>query len=54
MLNVHSYGSAIDMPFWWLSTAFGEMVFILFFITWGLLIIDLGLLAIYLVRKIIK
>lgn len=40
------------IPFWWLETSFGKMVFVMIIITWGLVLIDLFLVALALVRYI--
>jgi hypothetical protein len=39
-------------PFWWLETSFGKFVFVLTFLTWGLVIIALVLGILSLVRKL--
>ena len=39
-------------PFWWIDTAFGKLVFVLFFVTWGLVVVALALHILYLVRKL--
>ena len=38
-----------EIPFWWLSTDFGLLVFVLFFLTWGLVIVNLMLTILLLV-----
>lgn len=42
--------AASDVPFWWLETEFGVLVFVLVFLTWGLIIVTLVLHVLYLVR----
>ncbi|MGB0757043.1 MAG: hypothetical protein ACPGO5_01165 [Patescibacteria group bacterium] len=43
-----------SFPLWWLETPFGEMIFIMFFITWGLIIVNLFLMALALSHYIFK
>lgn len=43
-----------DLPFWWLDTTFGSLVFILGIVTWGLIIVALALLVLILVRKVVE
>ncbi|PIR69363.1 MAG: hypothetical protein COU47_03265 [Candidatus Niyogibacteria bacterium CG10_big_fil_rev_8_21_14_0_10_46_36] len=39
-------------PLWWVSTTFGTIVFSLFFLTWALVLVNLGLLMFFLVHKL--
>lgn len=49
MMNCSAVSGA---PLWWLETDFGIWVFVLIFLTWGLLIVTLILNALYLIRKL--
>jgi hypothetical protein len=42
------------IPLWWLSTRYGTIVFILLFMTWGLVIVNLTLLMFYLLKKVLR
>lgn len=47
MLNMHP-----DFPaLWWTQTTFGTIVIIMFFLTWGLVIINLALLGLMMLNK---
>jgi hypothetical protein len=39
-------------PFWWLDTGFGQLVFVLFFLTWGLVVVWLVLSILKLIRDL--
>ncbi|MFC1638866.1 hypothetical protein ACFL26_01175 [Patescibacteria group bacterium] len=39
-------------PFWWLGTSLGMLVFVLFFVTWGLLILALVLHIMVMMRRL--
>ena len=39
-------------PFWWLNTGFGQLVFVLFFLTWGLVMVWLVLAILKLIRDL--
>jgi hypothetical protein len=41
-------------PWWWMHTQFGSLVFMMFFLTWGLVIINLFLVTLLLVRRIFR
>lgn len=43
-----------NLPLWWLDTSFGQLVFVLFFITWGLVIVALALSILYLLKKLLN
>ncbi|MDH4330404.1 MAG: hypothetical protein OEV93_02535 [Candidatus Moranbacteria bacterium] len=47
-----NYPAVPCSPLWWLETDFGVLIFILFFLTWGLLLVTLVLHVLYLVRKL--
>lgn len=42
------------LPFWWLETAFGKMVFTMFFLTWGLIIVALVLCILALLKYLLR
>ena len=52
MLSPLNIPGVTDQPFWWLSTGFGKLIFLLFFVTWGLVVIDLALVALWFIRDL--
>ena len=42
------------LPLWYLENPFGKMVFVMVFLTWGLIIIALCLVILYLVRELFR
>jgi len=47
----HTYMNGTNLV-WILSTDFGILVFVMIFLTWGLVIVNLFLLMVYLVHKV--
>jgi|GEM_PF-6267215 len=44
--------SISSIPFWWIDTTFGKLVFTMFFVTWGLVIVTLVLQILVLLKRL--